>query len=237
VIASDPQVGDAFARVAKFLQLGPGADGAESGLWVNGAGPDRLDHIVRPIPEAGAQTGVTPDRPVPLTWFVTPPADYSQVAWRLAPEAPGERLALTGPGTDEPASGLPGPAVAAPDRLTASPPGRPEQPAPVSPAPAPGTEPTADPEAAPFVTRFLPFDTAGLRDEVNAFLSELETVIQVVPDQLLPGAWESVAVIMAGAGAVVVIGKWRAGSARARQRRALPATSSPTLAAVEPGEV
>jgi hypothetical protein len=231
VIVSDPQLVGALSHLAKFWHLGPGVDGTDTSLGMNGVASEHLNHhSVKLLPESEPATGAEPDRPVPPTGPVIPSADSFQTAWRITLESLDERQALASPGADEPIGGPPVSTGAAPDRVTTAP-ARPEQPAPVPPSVAP-SEPAVEPEAAPFITRFLPFDTAGLREDVSAFLSELESMIQVAPEQLFPDAWESAAVLAAGTGAVLALGKWR--TARTRPGRVEPA-GSPVPAAGAPG--
>ncbi|HEY1190199.1 MAG TPA: protein kinase [Gemmata sp.] len=91
----------------------------------------------------------------------------------------------------------------------------PQQPSPHT-TPEPATdEPAAALEGAGIIARFLPFDTADLRDEVNGFLTGLEPAIPLVPDQLFD-EWETGAAVLAGAGAVLVVGKWRVRTRRNR---------------------
>ena len=95
-------------------------------------------------------------------------------------------------------------------------PDEPQQPAPRS-GPEPACIESPDIlEGAGVITRFLPFDTAGLRDGVSDFLCGLEPAFPEDPNQLF-GGWELGAAILTGAGAALAIWKRRPD----RRKRAL----------------
>jgi hypothetical protein len=205
---------------------------------IDGVDTSRLklvDGPERPTPSGGelpAHPEILPaeatDRHGPLSSPVTPLAGAVQYGLRALLEAPGAEWVIAFSGAGEPSSGRADPLVAAADRGAAPPHGRSEQPAPVPPV----TVADIEPEGAAFITRFLPFDTAHLQQEVREFLNDLGTALEVVPERLFPGVWEAVAVLATGTGAVLVIERWRARSARPRQ-----AVEPTALTVEEPGAV
>ena len=69
-------------------------------------------------------------------------------------------------------------------------------------------------EAAGLISRFLPFDTAGLQAEVGEFLRAVEPVIPAIAERLTPLGWGlAAAALAAGAGVLLRPGRsllrWR----------------------------
>lgn len=244
IVTAHPLVGDTLAHIAEDWRTGQGLIGMGLGRMlqteikevlinalVRAVGDWRSSpHVRGELDDASTSTTTLADREGPLSW--PPSADVSPIGWRIVLEVPIAKWAITLPGEDDSPNGLRVPA-ATPDQSSSSATGRAEPAASAPPLSAPDTE-RADPKAEEFITRFLPFDTASLREDVNEFLSDLESVVEVVPERPFPGFWESAAVITAGTGVVLVVGKWRACSARTRLRHAWQAGST-ALTTEKPG--
>jgi hypothetical protein len=211
-IVDHPLVEDALVRVADAVrpaQMIAGQDAVQLELPDS---PEHSDqHVVAPPPTASSPPDPAPDRRVP---FSQPPPVVPQL-----PEVQGERWVVAFSDRGEPSSRLPDPSVTPSDSLAPTVAPEPRAAAGAAPA-APTTVVPVDTEKADaldgagIITRFIPFDTADLQQEVNNFLSALEPALPAVPEQLLPGEWGLGAAFVTGAGVILVVTKWRARVAR-----------------------
>jgi|GEM_PF-5076173 len=242
VAAAHPLVGDTLAHVTQDWRTAQGLNGMGVvraiqteikevliNVLVRAVEDWRSSPHIREEIDDSASTTTPADREWPLS--PPPSADISPVGWRAVFEVPSGKWAITLPGQDELAIEAPVPPVAS-NRNSTPAPGQPESPAPTIPLTTPNTEPVS--REVDLITRFLPFDTAGLQEDVSDFLSDLESVVQVIPERSFPGVWESAAVITAGTGAVLAVGKWRACSTRTRLRQAGQGVDSAALTTKEP---
>jgi hypothetical protein len=161
----------------------------------------RRDHPVTPTLPAGDGPAYGPPRPseAPADTRAAPSGATDAAGWPRLRGAASERgsVPVVSSGRTEP--GAAGPLVA---------------PGPGDGAPA-KVEPPEPAEAAGLVARFLPFDTAGLRDAVGEFLRTIEPAIPEITGGLTPLGWAGLlaAALSAGAGILLRRGKppaqWR----------------------------
>src|SRR5262249_17920220 len=141
-------------------------------------------------------------------------------AMRALWEVPGNLRVVSSPGRDEPQLLRPawtvGPSDHEPEPRGGPKPGGPNSfGAPTTPGDEqPAGERAEAAGAAGFITRFLPFDPASLREDVDRFISALESPMPLVAEELLPDGWESVAAIVAGAGAALAVRRFGAAGGR-----------------------
>jgi hypothetical protein len=178
--------------------------------WTIGGSSDHTDnHAAATTPEPEGRGESAADRSAPLPQFAAPP-----VGSQVPPELQSEKYSLELPDGSErpawlhvpasaPSDASPAPATGASDQQVTAGPGSDN-------SSTSGTEQSEGDDTAGIIDHFLPFDTAGLQEEVRNFLGALEPMFRAVPDQLIPYEWELLAALAAGAGTALTVKRWRA---------------------------